>query len=193
LQRTVSHKPGKQRKYLYNAPLHHRGKMISAHLSQELREKYGVRSMPVRKGDRVKIVRGDYKGTEGEVISVDREGYRIAIKGLIRKKTDGTEIPIPIHPSKVIITKLDLKDDARKKILERKGVTEEEIEEIIEEEEEAEEKEELGEEAQEGTGAEEVGKEEMAEIEKEAEAEEDIQESQSAPTMKPEPEEEGDE
>jgi len=157
LQRTVSHKPSKQRKYLYNAPLHHRGKIMSAHLSPELREKYGVRSMPIRKGDRVKVVRGDYKGTEGEVISVDREKYRIAIKGLIRKKTDGTEIPIPIHPSKVVITKLDLKDDARKKILERKGVTEEEIEEIVEEEEraEAEEKEapeetERIEEAQEG-------------------------------------------
>ena len=186
MQRTISHKPSKQRKYLYNAPLHHRGKIMSAHLSPELREKYGVRSMPIRKGDRVKVVRGDYKGTEGEVISVDRDKYRIAIKGLIRKKTDGTEIPIPIHPSKVIITKLDLKDDARKKILERKGVTGEEIEEMIEEEERAEEKEELGaEETPEET--EEVGEEARAEMETESEAEEvETQESQSAPDVKSE-------
>ncbi len=188
MQRTISHKPSKQRKYLYNAPLHHRGKIMSAHLSPELREKYGVRSMPIRKGDRVKVVRGDYRGTEGEVISVDREKYRIAIKGLIRKKTDGTEIPIPIHPSKVIITKLDLKDDARKKILERKGVTEEEIEETEEEEmverEEEEKAEEIPEteaETEEGTeGAEVEEKEEMR-----------AQEDQSASGVKPE--EEGDE
>lgn len=130
MQRTVSYKPSKQRKYLYNAPLHHRGKIMSAHLSPELRDKYGIRSLPIRKGDRVKVVRGDHRGIEGEVIRVDREGYRIAIKGLIRKKSDGTEIPVPVHPSKVIITKLDLKDGARREILERKGATVEEIEEV---------------------------------------------------------------
>ncbi len=145
MHRTVSHKPSKQRKYLYNAPLHHRGRIMSAHLSSDLRERYGVRSLPVRKGDRVRVIRGDYKGTEGEVISVDRKGYRIAIKGLIRKKTDGTEIPIPIHPSNVVITKLDLKDDARKELLERKGVTEEEIEEELKREEKEESEKEISE------------------------------------------------
>ncbi len=188
MQRTVSHKPSKQRRYLYNAPLHHMGKIMSAHLSPELRERYGVRSMPIRKGDRVKVVRGDYKGTEGEVISVDREKYRIAIKGLIRKKTDGTEIPIPIHPSKVIITKLDLKDDARKKILERKGVTEEEIEEAIEEEERTEEKEGQAEEET-SKEVEEAGGELRTEMGTRAGAETEgieTQESQSAPDVKPE-------
>lgn len=128
--RTKSHKPSKQRKYLYNAPLHHRVKMMSAHLSDELRGKYGIRSIPIRKGDRVKVVRGDYKGTEGEVISVDRKRYRIAIKGIVRKKADGTEVPVPIHPSKVVITKLNLRDEARKRMLERKGAK---VEEVVEE------------------------------------------------------------
>jgi len=191
LQRTISHKPSKQRKYLYNAPLHHRGKIMSAHLSPELREKYGIRSMPIRKGDRVKVVRGDYRGTEGEVISVDRDKYRIAIKGLIRKKTDGTEIPVPIHPSKVIITKLDLKDDARKKILERKGVTEEEIEETIVEEERTEKREGQAEEEtpKEGEEVEEVGEEEGAEMETKAGAEiEEVetQETQGVPDVESE-------
>lgn len=37
--------PRKQRKFLYNAPLHLRGgKIMSAPLSKELREKYGVRT-----------------------------------------------------------------------------------------------------------------------------------------------------
>ncbi len=127
MQRTTSHKPSKQRKYLYNAPLHHRAKIMSAPLSEELRSKYGIRSIPVRKGDRVRVVRGDYRGTEGEVISVDRRRYRIAVKGIVRKRADGTEVPVPIHPSKVVITRLHLKDDARRSMLERKGVRAEEI------------------------------------------------------------------
>lgn len=127
MRRTTSHKPSKQRKYLYNAPLHHRAKIMSAPLSEELRNKYGIRSLPVRKGDRVKVVRGDHKGIEGEVVAVDRKRYRIAIKGIVRKRAGGTEVPFPIHPSKVVITKLYLKDDARKSVLERKGVRVEEI------------------------------------------------------------------
>ncbi len=102
---------------------------MSAPLSPELKGKYGIRSLPIRKGDKVRIIRGDYRGTEGEVLSVFRKKYRIAIKGLTRKKTDGTEIPIPIHPSKVVITKPNLGDNARKDILERRGVEVEEIEE----------------------------------------------------------------
>ncbi|ACB08306.1 50S ribosomal protein L24 [Candidatus Korarchaeum cryptofilum] len=125
-----SHKPSKQRKYLYNAPIHHRGKIMSAPLSEELKSKYGINSIPIRKGDRVKVMRGDYRGTEGEVISVDRKRYRIAVKGIVRRKADGTEVPVPIHPSKVVITKLYLKDEARKRLLERKGVK---VEEIVEE------------------------------------------------------------
>ncbi len=125
--RTKSHKPSKQRKYLYNAPIHHRGKIMSAPLSEELKSKYGINSIPIRKGDRVKVVRGDYRGTEGEVVSVDRKRYRIAVKGIVRRKADGTEVPVPIHPSKVVITKLYLKDEARKRLLERKGVKAEEI------------------------------------------------------------------
>ncbi len=125
--RTKSHKPSKQRKYLYNAPIHHRGKIMSAPLSEELKSKYGINSIPIRRGDRVRVMRGDYRGTEGEVISVDRKRYRIAVKGIVRRKADGTEVPVPIHPSKVVITKLYLKDEARKRLLERKGVRAEEI------------------------------------------------------------------
>ena len=137
MHRTISHKPSKQRKFLYNAPLHLRGKIMSAPLSKDLREKYGMRSLPIRKGDTVRVVRGDFKGAEGEVILVDREKYRIAIKGLTRRKVDGTEIPIKIHPSKVIIVKLNLKDEKRKEILERRGAKVEELKEESEEVEEA--------------------------------------------------------
>jgi len=118
--RHVSSKPSKQRKYLYQAPLHRRAKIMSATLSPELRAKYGRRSFPIRTGDKVRIMRGDYTGREGKVIGIDREKYRIHIEGVTRKKADGTEVPIPIHPSKVMIIELDLSDKRRKAALERK-------------------------------------------------------------------------
>ncbi|MCD6381372.1 MAG: 50S ribosomal protein L24, partial [Candidatus Aenigmarchaeota archaeon] len=57
-----SKEPRKQRKYRYNAPLHIRQKLVSAHLTKELRNELGIRSLPVRKNDRVKIMRGKFKG-----------------------------------------------------------------------------------------------------------------------------------
>ena len=116
----VSRKPRKQRKFLYNAPLHIRRKMFSAHLSKELREKYGRRSFPVRKGDIVEIMRGKFRGKQGKIVRVDYKKYRIYIEGITIKKADGTEKLFPIHPSKVTIMKLDLSDKKRVEALERK-------------------------------------------------------------------------
>jgi len=113
--------PGKQRKLLYNAPYHLRAKIMSAHLSKELRESYGVRSIPIRTGDTVRIMRGDFKDYEGRVTRVDRKKYRIYVDGVTREKADGTTIPVPIHYSNVEIIKLNLDDEWRKRILERKS------------------------------------------------------------------------
>jgi large subunit ribosomal protein L24 len=65
-------------------------------------------------------MRGDRKGFEGKVARVDRQKYRIFIEGITREKVDGSTIQIPIHPSKVMITSLNLDDKWRKKIFERK-------------------------------------------------------------------------
>lgn len=117
-------KPGKQRKRLYQAPLNERYKRFSAPLSSKLKESHGANSVPVRNGDTVMIMRGDRKGSEGKVTQINRKKYRIFIEGATREKMDGTTTFIPIHPSKVMITRLNLDDKWRKKILERKGVTE---------------------------------------------------------------------
>lgn len=114
-------KPGKQRKRLYQAPLHERYRRFSAQLSTKLKKSHGTNSIPIRNGDTVLIMRGDRKGTEGKVNQIDRKNYRIFVDGITREKVDGTTIPIPIHPSKVMITRLNLNDKWRKKILERKG------------------------------------------------------------------------
>ncbi|MBS7604873.1 MAG: 50S ribosomal protein L24 [Candidatus Bathyarchaeia archaeon] len=118
--KSTSAKPSKQRERLYNAPYHLRGKIMSAHLSDDLRKTYKVRSLPIRTGDVVRVMRGDYKGVEGKVTRVDRKKYRIYIEGITRQKVDGTTVPVPIHPSNVEIIKLNLDDKIRREILERK-------------------------------------------------------------------------
>ena len=112
--------PRKQRRLLHQAPNHVRHKLMAAHLSEELRKQYPFRSLPVRVGDVVTVMRGDHKGHTGKVIRLDHKKYRIYIEGLIKKRADGSEVPIPIHPSKVQIIKLNLDDEWRKKIIERR-------------------------------------------------------------------------
>jgi large subunit ribosomal protein L24 len=106
---------------LYKAPMHMRHHLMTARLSDNLKEKFGARSLPVRKGDKVMIERGDYAGHEGEVVSVDRKAIRITVDGANIQKTDGTERPYPIHPSNVVITDANLSDEMRKKSVEKKG------------------------------------------------------------------------
>lgn len=115
----VSSQPRKVRKrQVYRAPLHVKAKQLVAPLSSELREKYGIKRVRVRKGDRVLIVRGSFKGHEGKVVGVDVKKVRIFVEGVNLTKADGTEVPFPIHPSKVVITELDLSDPLRKEKIE---------------------------------------------------------------------------
>jgi large subunit ribosomal protein L24 len=79
--------------------------------------------MPVRKGDTVRILRGDNKGFEGKVSRIDRKAFRIYVEGLTREKVDGTNIFLPIHPSKVQIRNLNLDDKWRKDVFARKKKT----------------------------------------------------------------------
>ena len=111
--------PRKQRKRLYNAPAHLRHKFMAAPLSRELTLSKGVKALPVRKGDTVRVMRGDHKGFEGKVSRVDLKRYRIFIEGLTREKVDGTNIFVSVHPSKVVIRNLKLDDKWRKGIVER--------------------------------------------------------------------------
>lgn len=109
---------------------------MSAPLSKELREKYNVRlgaeivsltsktqqvrAIPIRKDDEVTIVRGSQKGREGKVTSVYRLKYLIHIERVSREKSNGQSVPIGVHPSKVVVTKLKLDKD-RENILQRVG------------------------------------------------------------------------
>ncbi|KAH7410760.1 putative 60S ribosomal protein L26-2 [Cadophora sp. DSE1049] len=108
----------KSRKAHYDAPSSVRRTIMSAPLSKELREKYNVRSIPIRKDDEVTVVRGSNKGREGKITSVYRLKYIVHIERVVREKSSGQSVPIGVHPSKVVITKLKLDKD-RESILER--------------------------------------------------------------------------
>lgn len=117
----ASPKPKVQRKAFYNAPLHLRHKLASAHLSRELRDKLGIRSLPVVVGDRVMIMKGDHKGKTGKVAEVDLKGLWVKVEGITRKKADGTEVLMKFRPWNLLILDLNLKDKWRRRIIERRG------------------------------------------------------------------------
>merc|ERR1711890_3665 len=119
LNKMVSSSRRKNRKRHFQSPSHIRRKIMSAPLSKELRQKYGVRSMPVRKDDEVQVVRGHFKGQQvGKVVQVYRLKFVLHIERIQREKANGQSVNVGIHPSKVVIVKLKMDKD-RKSILER--------------------------------------------------------------------------
>ena len=93
---------------------------MSAALDKTLKIQYKKNAFPLVKGDSVKIITGEYKGKAGKVTAVNLKRQIIHIEGILTKKANGKEAFIPMRPSNVIITEFNLKDEKRKKILERK-------------------------------------------------------------------------
>ncbi len=115
-----SAKPKKQRKYLYNAPLHIRGKMLKAHLSETLSKKFNKRSVRIRVGDKVRIMKGQFLGKEGKVEKIDTKNRKAIIENVSITKTDGSKIKVPIAIPNLMIIDLNMKDKKRLEILKRK-------------------------------------------------------------------------
>jgi large subunit ribosomal protein L24 len=105
---------------IWNASGSKARRLLSAPLSSSLQTRHGIRSLPVRKGDTVKIVRGDFTGVEGKVTEVDRTRNRLFVEGVTREKVSGTQTKMSVHASKVQITNLSLDDRWRSKSLEKR-------------------------------------------------------------------------
>lgn len=114
-----SRQPRKQRKSLHQAPLHTRHKKLASHLAEPLLVKYNRRSLPVVKGDTVKVMRGAYRGHEEKVASVDLTMMKVTVEGVTNMKADGTRVARPVDPSNLLITKLNLTDARRRERLTR--------------------------------------------------------------------------
>lgn len=105
--------PRKQRKYRFNAPDHIRGKFMHVHLTKELRKKYNIRSLRIRKGDKVKVLRGSFKGTTGTVDEVSIAREQVFVSGVELTKKEGGNVPYPLHPSNLLLTTPLLDDKKR--------------------------------------------------------------------------------
>ncbi|XP_074559396.1 large ribosomal subunit protein uL24z-like [Curcuma longa] len=111
----VSSSRRKCRKAHFTAPSSVRRVLMSAPLSTDLRSKHSVRSVPVRKDDEVKVVRGTYKGREGKIVQVYRRKWVIHVERITREKVNGSTVNVGINPSKVVVTKLKLDKDKDRK------------------------------------------------------------------------------
>jgi len=135
--------PTKQRKYRENAPKHVKDKLISANIDKELREELGTRNITIRTGDQAKIMRGDYKGEEGIINKIDRENTVVYINKIETERQDGSKSQIPLKPSNLQLTALNVDELTRiekyeVEDIETIQVDEEEVEEALEEDEEGE-------------------------------------------------------
>jgi large subunit ribosomal protein L24 len=126
---TTSRLPRQQRKAQYNADLFERHRRMSVALSQELRRRYGRRNLPVRKGDTVRVLSGSYVGREERVAKVNLQKYSVTLDNVTGKTADAKLKPLPIRPSHLVLTKLNLADAWRRRIL---NVTEAPPEEPVE-------------------------------------------------------------
>jgi large subunit ribosomal protein L24 len=118
-----SSKPGKQRKAQANAPMHIRRRNITARLMLDSPDDRlaHVRSVTVRVGDTVRVVRGDMahggkrhaSTTQGAVLGVDASTGRLTIEGVTSTKSDNREEAVPVHASNVVVVRLDESDKLR--------------------------------------------------------------------------------
>ena len=114
---TTSHLPRRQRKAFYTADLFERRRRMAVPLSRELRRRYGRRQLPVRKGDTVRILSGSYIGREERVAKVSLRDYSVTLDNVTGKTGDAKLKPLPVRPSHLVLTKLNLADPWRRRIL----------------------------------------------------------------------------
>ena len=114
-----SRQPRKQRKFRANAPLHVKHKFLNAQLSKSLRQKYGKRNLPLRKGDEVLVMRGSFRKKKAKITSVNLKRCRIVLENIQRTKKDGIKVNVYFHPSILQIQSLNLEDKKRFALLDK--------------------------------------------------------------------------
>lgn len=118
-KRVSSKSPRKQRRFVRNSGQNVHRKMLRCRLDDSLREEYGLRSISVKKGDLVRIMRGQFRDTEGKVLGVDYSTIRLLVDGASTTKSDGKEARVPLHPSILMLVKLEMNDERKKRIQSR--------------------------------------------------------------------------
>ncbi|MHA1585395.1 MAG: 50S ribosomal protein L24 [Promethearchaeota archaeon] len=112
--RVNSTKPRNQRNALYKIKNHQVSKIFTVPLDESLQEVYGIKRLPVRVGDSVRIISGEFEGIEGKVLSIVKRSRRLTIEEATLEKRSGEKYYVPIAPSKIVITKFEEKKAKRK-------------------------------------------------------------------------------
>jgi len=123
-------KPTKMRnKLIHRATFHTRSKQLGSQLSEDLRKKYGKKSVRVVEGDSVKIVRGEFKGVDGKISKISTKKSSVAVEGVKKEKTKGDKFDVYIHTSNLLVTGLNEENKWRiarlegKKLIEKQKTT----------------------------------------------------------------------
>jgi large subunit ribosomal protein L24 len=119
VKKPVTKSPGKQRRRVRNALLHEKKRLLRCRLDEFLQEEYGLRSLVIKKGDLAKIMRGQFRDTEGKVTAVNYRKGLVYLDNATLTKADGKEASVPIHPSNLMLVKLEI-DEERKQLIESK-------------------------------------------------------------------------
>ena len=118
----IASKRRTQRKLQLGAPSSVKRKLMSSHLSKSLRDQYKIRSLPIKRGDEVKILKGKGKGKSGKVVQVYRKRNVIYVDKVQRDKQNGQTVFLPIKPSYCLIEKLLINKDRTKTIEKRAAI-----------------------------------------------------------------------
>ena len=109
--------PRRQRKAYYTAGTFERRRRMTVPLSRELRSRFRARSLPIRKGDTVRVLSGSFVGREERVAKVNRRSYSVVLDNVTLKTGEDKLKPLPIRTSHLVITRLNLSDPWRRRIL----------------------------------------------------------------------------
>lgn len=119
-----SKKPTKQRNALRKVMNHQTHKLFTVKLDDALQAEYGVKRLPLRKDDSVRVISGEFEGIEGKILSVNKKTRKVTIEECTLEKKDGSNYYLPIPVSKLVLTKLatvkNKVDPWRLKVIERK-------------------------------------------------------------------------
>jgi large subunit ribosomal protein L24 len=128
------HSPRRQRKSVYDATTFERRILMTVPLSRELRRRFHKRSIPIRKGDTVRVMSGSFVGREERVAKIDRRGYSVTLDNVTLKSGEAKLKPLPIRTSHLVLTKLNLADAWRREALQvrEEELTPEERGEVVE-------------------------------------------------------------
>ena len=120
--RVKSKKPSKQRNALRKVKNHQVSKLFTVPLDESLQTEWGIKRLPVRKDDSVRIIAGEFVGIEGKVLEIHKKVRKVTIEEATLQKRDGSNYFVPIPVSKIILTKFGEKkmDTWREKMIDRK-------------------------------------------------------------------------